>query len=859
MTPPQWRGAFIYLKESEMRLLPIEAHRLTPILFAESGRMPSHKGKLKDCFIVINFAALYFIRPSNLIGTQYKIASLFPTDQINRITFDNPKKRTIATKLHTSYFICDHADEAISCLYAAHSIFHHKTSHHRNLILQDFPSKIEPIRVTDLVNSSNLAQIRSVCVAVRYRLTVSENLLILLGRLESGRSRSLLLDEQCTDSGILKCLSVPVVKMGGLAVIHFRNCAPYAVCSLVYGFLKRSPTIRGFIFEGYTHLVPHQLKFGKCVVHGKSPVSLIFKDCVLSEDVFCNLIDEISKLQADLQRLTFNGINLNKRTWKHFVRAFGIGNCFRCIEVLELDQIEVSGITLKMITKGVNRIVQRARCIRRFTLARFTPKISVQLWPFMNNNFLHEILLRGQDFSEPFSPFVVPHHVHSFSFRECRFTSSSFASILQILSEVNTPITLEFTDLKMSERGWGILFQELPELPKIPRLKELDWSGNPLPRCHVNTFVSYFFATKSIRFLGLDRIFTPQSIDTLLALATGIGANQLFGISLNGDKKHNFSRSFRLLLPVLQALGDISLLHLVKQLWEHEDINHIVHYTSSHSTLFELAVDGTRINQFDHFFNFYHRLCTETELRSLSRPNIDLERLFKGAPPPDSIPVDQLRTSLQRLPTATNASVRSFYLCEMNKDEISPRDLFPLWLRYPRCFLIGHISDPFFLLPPVTGSEFVTLGSLFAPGIFPGLNQLLPTFIAPPTWLPEYPSSPGVISDEFASQSAIISQLPNRYSSVEIACLDESGQGDANQNVETKSLREEDESHEDLLDESPDILLTVPQPIAHFRSVQDGIGYYQSFGEGLTINLDLPIFPLNSPLPPDEDDDSPLN
>jgi hypothetical protein len=865
------RKPMIFLKESELRALPIDVHRLTPILFAEFARMPSHKGKPKDCFLVINFAAVYFIRPLGLVGNQYKIGNFLSTVLLQRISYDGPKKRTISTKTRTSYFVCEHAEEATSCILTAFQVLMKGTPQFKSFAVDHFPDKIKPIPVNHLVNAGNIAQLRSVCLAARYNTEVSEGLLELLGTLEPGRSRTLVLDETCTTSGTLRCLSGPVVQMGGLSVVHLRNCAPYAICRIVYDFLKTSHAIRTFIFEGYRYLIPAQLELSKFILKGATPVALIFSGCVFSDDIFCKLLDQIAKLRGPLHRLTFSGGIFNARTWEHFVNVIDTGKCFRTLEVLEIDQIDAQGISTKAYTEGVATIVRRARCLRRFTLARFTPQISIPLWEFRTTNLLHEINLRGQDFSEPPAPFAVPELLHLLNFRECRFTAGALITLLENIAQAETPITLHLPDIRLTDEGWDKTFQKLPTTPRISALKELDWSGNPLPKEEISTFAGYFFESGSLRFLGIDRIFAKASIDALLQLVSALRPGQLWGLSLRGDPEHNFGGEFRLLLPVLDALGDIRILHLDRQNWSQGDADQIASYATRHPGLRELSLDGTTIELQEPFFALYQRLCSETELKAIGRPNTDIGRLFKGPPPADSVPIETLRNSLQDHPGATNASVRAFYMCNFNTDDQFSDDLYALWLRYPRCFLAGHISDPYFLLPPVTGDELVSLGSLLFPGKFPGLFQLEEGFIEPPLTLPLYPPPPELIKNtvpppQTEVQLGSVSSIAGSASKI-TASLSKRGsfavdtiQGAFGVVIRSESSDEDDrgstpevESSQDFFD-SPLALPPAPSDPEVQSKQYRGLGYYQSFGEGLTINLDLPVAPLDLPEPPAEEE-----
>jgi hypothetical protein len=207
----------------------------------------------------------------------------------------------------------------------------------------------------------------------------------------------------------------------------------------------------------------------------------------------------------------------------------------------------------------------------------------------------------------------------------------------------------------------------------------------------------------------------------------------------------------------------------------------------------------------------------------------------------------------------------------LNPNEKLGDDLYTLWLRYPRCFLVGHISDPYFLRPPVTGGELISLGCLQFPERFTGLNKLQLKFLQSPFCLPSYPTLDPLFSSPDRSQKTKNvhlhdhSPLPRRYSSAEIIYGDDPDHPEIVAALKFESSDEEEEvpgnsvltPSEEHLQAPPGFWSTPPRPTDPSESGgrgRDGIGYYQSFGEGLTINLELPIIPCECPLPPSDDE-----
>jgi hypothetical protein len=539
--------------------------------------------------------------------------------------------------------------------------------------------------------------------------------------------------------------------------------------------------------------------------------------------------------------------------WRKLALVARTCRCFRCLEVFEADQIFAANVPVADVSAAISAIANVARGLRWVTLARFIPDAPVVIAPLLKSAFLNEISLRGQDLVEPLSPFVLPRQIHSLDFRDSRFTSKSLLSLLTSLSSSMFPLTLRLARLRLSDDGWRAVFDALPSLPKIPLLRELDWSGNPISARDVEPFASYFFHANTLRFVHLDAIFAVHSAGTLRSLMQRLAPGEVWGVSLRGATDLTFGGSLGLVLDALEPLGDLAMLFLDRQLLTLDDTALLLKYVTAHPGLCELSCDGTALPTADSLFAFYESLSALPQLIAIGAPTHDLGRLFHGAPPPDSVPVDRLRAQLQEHTPPTNASVRSFYNGELNTDGPLGLDLYSLWKNYPRAYVIGHTYDPYWLLPPVTGSELFSLAA--EEGAPCDLGRALAGAVRGPFELPAYPPPPWLLRELVDPWEGLLvkirrSPMPPRYSSAEAAYADEPGHPDLVRGL-SATLRKEEQA-ERAVARRPSVVVIPPAP-AEVRTARKSLAYYQSFGEGLTINLELPIAPLDIPEPPDED------
>jgi hypothetical protein len=122
-------------------------------------------------------------------------------------------------------------------------------------------------------------------------------------------------------------------------------------------------------------------------------------------------------------------------------------------------------------------------------------------------------------------------------------------------------LVLKLSDLQILSQHWHAIWEKLPSFLPIRRLRELDWSRNPLPGENTEHFVDYFFRS-SIHFLGLDRIYRVSSAAELTQLMVRLSGSTLWGLSIGGSQQCNFSGNFKALLQALRVLPGLNILHL---------------------------------------------------------------------------------------------------------------------------------------------------------------------------------------------------------------------------------------------------------------------------------------------------------
>jgi hypothetical protein len=280
-------------------------------------------------------------------------------------------------------------------------------------------------------------------------------------------------------------------------------------------------------------------------------------------------------------------------------------------------------------------------------------------------------------------------------------------------------------------------YESLANLPKLPNLKELNWSGNRLPQYSIGNFVSYFFGPNTVHFLHLNRTFKTNILSDLGVLLKALPTGKLWGLALDGSPDDNFSGSFA---PLLQLLRPLSLrsLSLNNQQMTVDDSTQLARFAVS--PLCELSCDGSSMTVIDAFFSFYESLF-RSDLQAIGRPSRDILRLLGRFPDRHFQNFADFRTKMQSRQGQVPDLCRSHFLCKSNPGgEFDPAGYYRFCARFPLFFFVSEDPDEFGLAPTANLEQVTVLQYKFPEG-YRGLSRLQTKFLTPPARHPRYPPS----------------------------------------------------------------------------------------------------------------------
>jgi hypothetical protein len=658
----------VFLRESDLsHLPPCFRHPLTPVLYAESGSMPSSRGKRKKCTIVVNITGLSLLR-SGSRNHGAKVATFISTFDITEIVWIDARRREVIGSRGSSWFQADHPDDAIAFLVASRSSLFLKSTDSAPIQLSSFPSPLPTLPL--IATSKNLPQLLYISLCLRDGSLPHHSFVNFFA---SKETNFLSLDQTLEAPVDIRCLKIPMIRIGPITQVHFAGFAPFAVCRLLHFLLKSVPTVRVVVIENYESLVPAQLRLGKTIT---STLSVALRRCSLRDSVLGGLLEQLGRFPGEFQRLSFLQIPFSVQNMKLLQQLLGT-KCCRSLEILDLDDPDCS----------VDRL-DTGPC-------RFLQRLSFSGWSPQLISFSHcpatELVLNRIDMTEALP--ILPLKLRLLDVSRSTFTSASLHDLLRTISLCRTPVTMIVADIAMPEHHWRTFYDGLSQLPPCASLHELDWSGNRLFGAVIPQFLEYFFSGGNLKFLSVGRIFRPVTAVDLESLLRGLPKFGLLGISIGGSPECNFSANFGRLMQALATMPEVPVLHVNCQRMSDADAQLFLSFLGGHKGIQEVSCDQSSMMRIVQFY----RSLDGLGIPAVGHPVYDISRINGES---DS---KWLWSYFQNHFPATCPSVRAYYFSSPSYcGRAQPKELSRLASQFPLAYFSVGVVDPFGRkVPPV--------------------------------------------------------------------------------------------------------------------------------------------------------------
>ncbi|OHT03072.1 hypothetical protein TRFO_29577 [Tritrichomonas foetus] len=723
------------IKENIIRQVDLTSHGFSsvPFFFAENGLMPNSKGKTKSCFILANMAGIYFFRSKKLrrLTDLKDFISIF---DINEIRWVDQKRRDIISMKHgNTFFMCDHSDILLSNVKFAHEIFCEVLPELPKLQFTSFPTPVENVKAlngtsvkaivenmktpqnfltlsgSSRISNESILSIYYVCSCLARELRPSEPVVELLRKIDRLQSQTLVLDQRRNyEISNLKSFVRPIVSMSNINTVIFKSFAPMAVCRYIHKFLK-SQKINTIVLEGYSTLDPESLKIDE--IKANSPVSFTIRDCNFDDNTFNSFLTELFNFSGDFQKFSLDSIVISFSVVETLINSVRKSRSLRTVEVFECNGIDLNDVksaSPEKILEFISIMFQHCRFCNKLSVSNWKNPTCINILQFLSNDVLVELDLMNQNLIEVSKELILPPSIHFLNFSGSIFTFTSLTNLLTILSGHFSPMSLNLSDIQMSDQDWYLFYQSLSNLNQPIRcLRELDWSDNKIDMNVIQSFTNYFIWQTNVRFLSINRIFGGMSLSDLRLFVTFLPKKRLLGLSLDGNNENNFSGIFKQLIPILKSIETLVFISLNNQMMTEDDAQELLNYVKMNSKVLDISCDGSSINHDNKFFEFYENLV-KIDIAAIGKPYSDIVRLF-GQNLEALSQFQQFNEFRQLIRTRQNsitANIRANFFTN-DSDTFSTEDLLDFSAKYPTAYFDVEPYDLYGISPlPVSNAFF---------------------------------------------------------------------------------------------------------------------------------------------------------
>jgi len=616
---------YIYVKDSVLKQFPKSIiHPVAPLLYIENGTMPSSKSKPKPCVIAVNLAGVYFCRPK-LFGSSYKVGLFVSIFAIKEIEYVDATTRNIYADNHKYYFVCDHPDIAVMNILACRSRLFQNSLDLNPIRLLSFP--IPPKNADNyLAPLASPSMCRFYCLSCMYDCSAPDSLMDMFKEIDNNMSPNVVIGQNCDVPSNIKSLVMPFEQLHHINHVTFRNFSPSIVFLVTRSFMKQSKTISMFSFDGYKSFSPSQMRMKDLE---PKTWSFLFVNCEFDDQSIDSLFNEFADFRGNIQRLSFVKTKISTQQLERVLSY--LPKCRSClsIEYLEFNGILLNGPSQKGLSDLFIDVTKSCRFLHSLLLLNWShPSLFSPV--FLNNHWcLKTLCINGQDLSHQIpDEFVFGKQLQQLDVSQCQFSFQSLKSLFECVSKIEGKITLNMRELVLPSSHWVSFFECLSSIPSSKCIVEFDWSCNPIPESSLELFCHFIFDLNPIKFLCIDNIFAPNTLESLKMILEFASTKDIWGLSLKGSSLKNFGQAMiRNLLPLIEKFVSLSYLDLSQQFITDNSIQYITTFLGKKKSLRQFICDNTSLSSAERFLFFYNTVLMQKHLKAIGRPHNDIERL----------------------------------------------------------------------------------------------------------------------------------------------------------------------------------------------------------------------------------------
>jgi hypothetical protein len=353
----------------------------------------------------------------------------------------------------------------------------------REVLLYNCPS-VRPIELIGMTPKSSSFRVRPLALSnTRYS--------VICGKLEItpspwGRAffadfdlstgTALTFDDHCERPRSPRIIPFVLSPEPQLTVVTFRSFCPYTVCKILRGLLKHSRVLSTVVLEGYQDLTFEQFDFP--TLNEPSVVSWHFKRLFSEKpERAYEFFRLFRQYRGMIQQISISQVPFNQQTSAEFAQCLHSTPCYRLVELVSLDKLEVSDKEFEFAMMCMTSIAAQLPPLFRLHLGGRQPLISPHpsVWKSLGRcSLLRSCSLSCLDLTTMTTGYQMP-SVVAIEFSSCKFSAVSLLNVFKAKHDDTRGLMFTLKDIEMNESEWSSFAAQLEQLEPMTNIVEIDW------------------------------------------------------------------------------------------------------------------------------------------------------------------------------------------------------------------------------------------------------------------------------------------------------------------------------------------------------------------------------------------------
>ena len=524
----------------------------------------------------------------------------------------------------------------------------------------------QPTQQAEAFNDKMSLQYYSLCI--KYNQQIDPQTIQAFRQFEGSSKACFTITKKCAVPENYKTISLVLIYEPNVRILKFDGFAHCIVCKIISHILKYNHNITTIVIQNYDDIIYSQ--FGFKVIKKPSALSWTFVNVNLLFQQTIELFTQFTDYHGDIQMFSIYKMKFNPEVAKHLSAILSTSFCFRTLEILEINGLEVFVEDSLNIYNNIILTVPYLKSIQILKMTGWNHQIFYS-FPFRDSLFLHTNSLKhfavnSLDFRYLSKQIIFPQSLKIIEFNSCLFNSTSIRFVLQSLSKLSYPLILSLKSMQIKKNELEYYITSSKEITIFKNIVELDFSNNSITKKSVNAFYKIFIQSSPIKMINLSGVFDSK-VGILCKLLSILKRKNLWGIELVGRKNKIFGDSFDNVLKSLQELKSLQYINLSFQPWYPKFNQEIVNLLNTLKSLKYLCLDQSGFSDLNSFVSFYNFIFSHPNIIAVNKPFSDLFSLIPDKKIINTIvPLQKILGMLKMKSNIPSKVIRNHYFLRYN-------------------------------------------------------------------------------------------------------------------------------------------------------------------------------------------------